>query len=402
MRKGLRRLTAIVVVSIIIFGGFGTYQELTASNITPEEAAALRNSFFLDNDGNVFRELGDSFFLMTDAHVHHELARLGLREPLPPGAAPPWDASRYSNQNRHNVQTNFALRNALVDFYLMEAPYFDNPFPWDWTIPTLSHEDLQLSANFTTIFMRAFRNDTFSRTLPLNADYLEGLLRDINFYFSTVRNRWYWNGSYFDFKRYDYPHSGFFYHRGSVVFVAATVEWSDVWGYNFVFGDRFARTAIHEVGHVLGLGESLAHLFEEKFMGLDAPLRPGNWERDSSFDRVLLALAGYDDFWRAALTSNAAYGNLWNMHLGHVINFTDLQRARGVARYMRAQGRLPQEYEDAIGMFYRAFLPDTPDATRRAYITQIQTAVTMLNNFATEHNLQTAPIQAVFDGKIGN
>lgn len=312
----------------------------------------------------------------------------------------PWAVPRYTNHNRQNSQTNLALRNAMVDFYLREAPYFYNPFPQNWIVPPLDANDLRVSADFAATFLRGFREDTFTRTLPLNDAYMEHLLNNVEFYFSTRRNRWYWNNGDYQFVRADYPYSGFYDHTRGAVFIAATREWSDIFGYRFVFYERFARTAIHEVAHVMGLGESLAHLVEEMYMGLDGPLRLGNWERDSSFDRALLAVAGPDAFWTAAFTSNAAYGNLWNTHFGHLIDFADLQMARGLALQMRRDGTLPQQYAEVPNLFFRAFEPDTPDDRRRLYVTQTQLAVSHLNDFIVAHNLHIEPIFSVFDFKI--
>ena len=402
MRTTFRRFAALLIGAALVAGCY-TNIALNAQRITPEEAAALSISFYLDDDWNVYRRLGDTYFLMTEAHVHQQLAQRGLREPLQLSAVtPPWARPQYINHNRHPGRTSSALRDAMVNFYLREAPYFYNPFPVNWVVPPLDADDLRVSADFAAAFLHGFRNDAFSRTLPFNDAYLAGLLDGVDFYFATRRNRWYWNGGDYVHVRANYVHRGFFDHRRGVVFISATREWSDVFGYRFVFYNMFARTAIHEVGHVLGLGESLAHLFEEKFMGLESPLRPGNWERDSSFDRALLAMAGPDDFWSAAFTSNAAYGNLWDTHFGYIISFADLQTARGLAHQKRLNGNLPDGYAAVPGLFYQAFASGTMDARRSLYIAQAQLAVSHLNNFIAEHNLNIAPVLSVFDHKIYN
>ena len=402
MRTTFRRFVALLIGATLVAGCY-TNTALNAQRITPEEAAALSISFYLDEDWNVYRRLGGTYILMTDAHVHQQLAQRGLREPLQLSAVtPPWAHPRYINHSRHNSRTSSALRDAMVNFYLREVPYFNNPFPVNWVVPPLNDNDLRVSANFTATFLQGFRNDAFSRTLPFNDAYLARLLNGVDFYFAARQNRWYWNGGDYEFVRAIYPNNGFFDHSRGVVFISATRDWNDVSGYRFLFYDRFARIAIHEVGHVLGLGESLAHLFEEKYMGLQSPLRPGNWERDSSFDRALLAMAGPEDFWNAAFTSNAAYGNLWDMHFGNIISFADLQTARGLAHQKRLQGNLPDGYAAVPGLFYQAFATGTMDVRRSLYITQAQLAVGHLNDFITEHNLHIAPILSVFDFKIYN
>ena len=389
----------MLIGAVIMAGSLNT--PLVSQGITPEEAIALNTDFFVDENGNVYRRLGGIYVIMAETLVHQQLSQMGMREPLLyEEIAPPWILPQYVNDNMLDSQTNSALRKALADFYLNEMPYFDNPFPLDWTIPSLNYNDLRLSSDFSSHFLSAFRNDTFSQIFPFNDAYLAHLLNNVDFYFATSLYKWHWNGESFDFERYEYPYKGFYNQHNNIVFISAIREWSDIGGYQYVFYDKFAQISIHEIGHVLGLGESLAHLFEEMYMGLDTPVRLGSWERDSSFDRALLEMAGYKDFWAAAFTSNASYGRLWDMHFGHVVTFTDLQTIRALAHLMRVEGNLPEGYENIPHLFYQVFAPYTPDDKRPLYIEQVQIAMNNLSEIISQNNLQIVPIQAVFDHNI--
>ena len=403
----MRRNIKIIAFLLVTIFGVGNTNIVFAAEprplrFTSAEAAALGEGFFVDAQGNMFRPIWDTHIIMNEALVEKMLAQVGLRPQLPDGAVPAWHAAQFLNENRQLSQTNFALRDGLLGFYGNVVPYIENPFPWNWRIPILSESNLVLSEDFSVAILQAFNDDAFSRSLPFNYGYLALLLDDIDFYFAPIENRWYWNGYYFDLSRENYPYSGFFLADEGLIFIAMTREWTSLWGYSFDFGEKFSAIAIHEIGHVLGLGEALAHLLEEMYLGISAPSRLGIWERDTSFDRVLLLLAGHEAFWEAAFTSNEAYGNLWNLHLGHIISFEDLQMAKRVDTIARQNGNLVNHLEDIPNMFYRAFGPNISQNRRHFYILQTQNAVNQLNGLVEIHNLNMRPIDAVFGDNSDN
>ena len=321
-------------------------------------------------------------------------------------ATPVWDLPQYRNHNRQYAPTNLALRNALISFYRSHAPHINNPFPWNWAVKELSDNDAKLSEEFISTVVQAFRNDTFAQSLPFNYCFVEILLNELDFYFAPMRHRWYWNGSDYDLYRSSYPYSGFFYHQDDFVFIGLIHGWTSQRGYSFTFADRFAATAIHELGHILGLGESLAHLFEEKFLGIDSATRPGNWERDTTFDRILLDLVGPEEFWRAAFTSNTVYGDLWNMHLGHIIDFNDLQLARTLVRAINNYNDIELNmYSDEMlhhlteipGIFAQIFDPNTRDSHREIFINHIKAVMDALSEYFRHYDVQRRLLLTVFD-----
>ena len=100
---------------------------------------------------------------------------------------------------------------------------------------------------------------------------------------------------------------------------------------SFVFGFEFI--ALHELGHALGLGESLADLFAETYLGANGSIRnTANLEYNSTFDRLLLERTGEIVFWHTAFKSNDAYARLWNEHFSHLINHRELEMVKGVVR----------------------------------------------------------------------
>lgn len=118
-------------------------------------------------------------------------------------------------------------------------------------------------------------------------------------------------------------------------------EMQDISEFLFVF------VTLHELGHALGLGESLADLFAESVMGMDGPVREytrfemldvavmdSNLAYDSTFDRSLLRRLERQgrggEFWEAAFHSEARYQELWDSEFGEYVSSFELQTARAV------------------------------------------------------------------------
>jgi len=97
-----------------------------------------------------------------------------------------------------------------------------------------------------------------------------------------------------------------------------------------IFSQEMTHAIIgaHELAHIFGLNEHLAHAFEEIMNGLKPGERAFPLYRESSMDRVLMDLAGYVAFWEAVFWSSERYEQLWQQHLGHFIPFETMQLAR--------------------------------------------------------------------------
>jgi len=95
--------------------------------------------------------------------------------------------------------------------------------------------------------------------------------------------------------------------------------------------EKFPITIMHEIGHKLGLGESLTELFAEEIAGTQEPRTDAgfNWVYNCDFERQLLKKVGSQKFWRAAFTSNKEFGKLWDENI-KVISYDELMTMRAI------------------------------------------------------------------------
>lgn len=191
----------------------------------------------------------------------------------------------------------------------------------------------QYSYNFLNYFRRGFYFDSFSQVLPFNAAFIDQVLQDTFVYFARAP----------------------FMYGGRVI---GNLGRSDVFINVAGNGGWFVYTSLHEMGHVLGLGESLSDLFAQEFMGLSYSVTEnvpqnrsyvlmqhtgttvpplfrgtGGIYYNSTFDRTLLrkleSQGRANEFWYAAFYSNKKYGQLWDRYMQY-ISFTELQTVRAV------------------------------------------------------------------------
>ena len=319
----------------------------------------------------------------------------------------PWDTPGFRNDNQQDRSTNFALYSVLLDFHRSEFHSFQIRTHPDDVLQyrRLDADELKLSDSFRRIFIEGFRRDELSRVFPFNAEYLEMALDNVDFAFIQ--------GGGGAFISWGYDPTRPFIHIGGG------------WDIDYISGEIFVDIAIHEVGHALGLGESLSYLFTELFMD-ETPssfVNPPWWERNSYFDRVILREVGYREFWQAAFSSNAEYLTLIDRVLdAHpAADFTaqDLMLARRVVYMMQTADRevyagnirvnmlyylyrsrfigsvALQTLEEIPRRFYHAFDPDTPQETRDNELAEISGIIGSLAAFGRQRLI--LPAEAVFD-----
>jgi hypothetical protein len=177
----------------------------------------------------------------------------------------------------------------------------------------------RLSNTFQEIITEAWANESFADAMPFNHDYFTEVVHGINFIFTRggADNM---AGQYLSFRtrsqifvRVDYPHPQG--HREGFVYVA-----------------------LHELGHALGLGESMTDLFS---VGLLQKNPESIWEQgqafhvrhdfDSTLLRMMEAEDRGDELWYAAFHSDAEYETLWDEYMSEYISFRDLNIIRRIA-----------------------------------------------------------------------
>jgi len=272
---------------------------------------------------------------------------------------PPWDTIEFRNnklppyKDDGAITTNGALRRSLHAFN--NAHVRDNYNIFAWTqllVPTIpDRHGQQRQDAFIYAFTRGWEDDYLSYIMPFNTIYLRSVLEPIAMYFTP--NNYFdlalWSGFYSRDRRLNLNH----------MFIG-------LWDSRLWVVTEQPRIPIHEVGHALGL-EVLTELFAREFMLPYVALMDDSDRHhyDISFDMTLQEIAGCEAFWKAAFTSNAAYGELWDIYLGAIISFNDMMLARGAMRRINlglirgissGDTGLLQTYQNATGNHHHDML----------------------------------------------
>ena len=163
------------------------------------------------------------------------------------------------------------------------------------------------------------------------------------------------------------------------------IRWSE-WNINVPEAriDACTFTTLHELAHALGLGETLADLFAEKFMGIDSRGRADyNLAYNSTLDRLLLERAGAVRFWEAAYSSNADFGALWDEYFGDIISHDEIQLIRGIS--LETNHRLLYGFRPYLEREFQNF---TGISTERAF-TQFHNDLVSLIERGNRHDNRT-------------
>ena len=218
-------------------------------------------------------------------------------------AAPLWQQSSFVNAGQASYASNQGLVNSITQFH---AQYLQN-----YRRVCNNNCCKDKSAAFRQVLVQGFQQDALLQVKPFNIDFIYGVLQNVVFCFSAPQ-----------------PNTG----SVGLYISGINAQHSRIWANpDRRTSELFARTVIHELGHAFGLGETLADLKAESFLGQAHSARPNsNLAYNTTFDRMLLAAVGPERFWEAAYHSNAAFGQLWDEVFGNVITHTELEIVRGV------------------------------------------------------------------------
>lgn len=214
--------------------------------------------------------------------------------------------------------TAWALRDALGEFFTkLKQTNHNQDKLWTFDkigakhmhdeegILRLMDNDKIMSQKFMEMFKTAFLKDSVAQSMHLREPELKKMKKSFNAIFAPSPVRGYFLPDYMFVAT---GPGGGKKHRPSV----------------------FVQTAIHEVGHFFGLNESLASLFAEELNGTGILV---DWQYGSIFDRLLLAKAGPQKFWKAAFTSGEAYRALWKQYIPY-LNYDDLKVTKTVGFFL--------------------------------------------------------------------
>lgn len=308
--------------------------------------------------------------VMGSISVEPEVSEIITFEPL-------WMSYSFANNRNVARPTNGAFVDTIHQFYTQHVR--DNATEYQgWFDEEGFPIDIEISNHAREILIQGFRDDTLSQVKPFNEDFFVEVLSNIYFYFARL----------YDFQNYlgiylivdsDKSHifvadiSGIAY--GLIadmlgieilqLFETDILQISETESIIYLSKFWFAHTLLHELGHALGLGESLSDLKAESFLGTYSRVQLSymmdlDWIRgnraeiefvyNSSFDRALLNLVGSERFWTAAYTSNEIYGELWDKYLHNAISHDELQMIRGlIFDVWQERSELGEQFENLTG-----------------------------------------------------
>ena len=218
------------------------------------------------------------------------------------GGSPAWLKPEYRNTNAETEGEANALYSTLEDFFSDKSTQY---------IQALNEQErIAFVEDLKDAYISGFERDAYSRFLPFNSDYVRRVL---------------------DLCRFE------LFNDYGVFVGVVNIEQGQGNSYNWYVDDvlmslgtlsfdfDMASNFMHEMGHLLGLGEGLTMLLEyeyRSFMLSDDDYNdlmlyfvcdmPHDWRYESCFFDLLLQRVDATVFWEAAFTSQSAFEILWD------------------------------------------------------------------------------------------
>ena len=244
--------------------------------------------------------------------------------------APLWVGRTFANNNARNAASNQALSTQIGNFFDTQLAANTRNYQ-GWTANRGYAVCRNTTAAFRNLVVAGFRQDGMAQAKPFSAAFVEEVVGNVYFYFSNRANGQRCTGRYNP-------------SLGSVSHIWVDTSRSNCSSY-------FVRTALHELGHAFGLGETLADLMAEAFMGQEVSRRTQhNLAYNSTFDRILLETVGAARFWAAAYHSNEAFATLWNQTFGSIITHAELEIVRGVSKATLTNANTASAFQASANM----------------------------------------------------
>jgi len=264
--------------------------------------------------------------------------------------------------------TNGAWVNAAENFIRTQVRpatrhNFPNPQGDRQVWPALNH---QLSIETRDMVQSAFASDEIRHVMPFNTQFWNTLTSRPNYYFWVFRDGDGFGGLYGGRR------------------VGVSINPSNRANYQWNAG-----TLAHEIGHHLGLGEHLAHFFDE---AISPVAGRGSWDglyRNSTMDWIIMEQAGQVEFMRAIFWGDDTYyRKLWDNYIYPIMGITyeNMQLARAASE--QDLGRWRSASNNIAEAFEGAFDASLSQARRNQHINLARQNVNNMASWARGLNLQ--------------
>ena len=244
---------------------------------------------------------------------------------------------RNENQSSRLIPSNGLLARAIEDFYRVNLRYIKRQYAGLQTNGTYNI-DSSISDGLREAIISGLREESFMMNFPVNVEYFEEVLKNIDFYVVTDPN------DVLGLAGYTYMHHG----NRVVTVIIRNESWEEGAGLAMV-----TYVTIHELLHAFGFGEPSTGAITHLLMRLDQSARRHEiLVYNPGFDLTLvrrLDREGRSAEYFNSLWSNDSAVALWNREMPDV-PAAKLNRARSIGEtFVMYNREMAQIFESATG-----------------------------------------------------